>query len=168
MRRVSAYQSDGWSDFGVATAGAGAALAGLLFVSLSINLQRILAGNRLTARAAHTLVLLGVPLVTALLLLIPGQDAAALGSELLATGAVTGGWLFWLNRPWLRAPEQSLVAWFLGAAAPSALLSLSLALAGFGTLTGTLGGLYWLPVGVIAGLVAAMLNAWVLLVEILR
>ncbi|CAM02321.1 modulator of FtsH protease [Saccharopolyspora erythraea NRRL 2338] len=167
MRRVSAYQSEGWSDFGVATAGAGAALAGLLFVSLSINLQRILAGNRLTARAAHTLVLLGVPMVTALLLLIPEQHPAALGAE-LATGVVTGGWLFRLNRPWLRAPEQSLVAWFLGQAAPSALLSLSLALSGFGVLTGTLGGLYWLPVGLIAGLVAAMLNAWVLLVEILR
>jgi modulator of FtsH protease len=35
-------------------------------------------------------------------------------------------------------------------------------------MTESLGGLYWLPVGVIAALIAALENAWVLLVEILR
>jgi drug/metabolite transporter (DMT)-like permease len=74
---VSAYEAQGWSDFGVAVAGAGAALAGLLFVALPINLNRILAGYRLTARAGSTLIMLSAPLV----LLIPDQNDIALGWE---------------------------------------------------------------------------------------
>jgi drug/metabolite transporter (DMT)-like permease len=74
---VSAYEAQGWSDFGVAVAGAGAALAGLLFVALPINMNRILAGYRLTARAGSTLIMLSAPLV----LLIPDQNDIALGWE---------------------------------------------------------------------------------------
>jgi len=165
---VSAYEAKGWADFGVAVAGAGAALAGLLFVALSINLDRILAGYRLTARAGSTLILLGTPLLIALLLLIPDQSDLALGWELLVLGVAAGGTLITLNRPWLRAPEQHLFWWVAITAMPILLLTASAILAGVGTMTESLGGLYWLPVGVIAALVAALENAWVLLVEILR
>jgi hypothetical protein len=54
---------------------------GLLFVALPINLNRILAGYRLTARAGSTLIMLSAPLVIALLLLIPDQNDIALGWE---------------------------------------------------------------------------------------
>ena len=50
--------SDGWSNFLVAVAGAAGALAGRVFVSLSINLARILALPGVTGRAAETLILL--------------------------------------------------------------------------------------------------------------
>jgi hypothetical protein len=50
---------------------------GLLFVALPINLNRILAGYRLTARAGSTLIMLSAPLV----LLIPDQNDIALGWE---------------------------------------------------------------------------------------
>jgi len=33
---------------------------------------------------------------------------------------------------------------------------------------GALGGLYWLPVAAVAALVGGLLQAWVLLIEILR
>ncbi|MGH3318112.1 MAG: hypothetical protein ACRDO0_18370 [Nocardioidaceae bacterium] len=165
---MSAYDAEGWSDFGVAVAGAGAGLAGLLFVALSINLDRILAGYRLTARAGSTLILLGTPLVIALLLLIPDQSDVVLGWELAVLGVVAGGTLAALNRPWLRAREQPLFWWIAITALPILLLTASAIIAGIGTMTGSLGGLYWLPVGVIAALIAALENAWVLLVEILR
>jgi hypothetical protein len=165
---VSAYEAKGWSDFGVAVAGAGAALAGLLFVALSINLDRILAGYRLTARAGSTLVLLATPLVIALLLLIPDQSDVALGVELVLLGVVAGGALAALNPPWRRAPEQHLFWWVITNGTPTVLLSASAIVAGIGTMTESLGGLYWLPVGVIVALLAALENAWVLLVEILR
>jgi hypothetical protein len=164
---VSAYEAQGWSDFGVAAAGAGAALAGLLFVALSINLDRILAGYRLTARAGSTLIMLSAPLVIALLLLIPGQSDVALGWELVVVGVAVGSGLAALNPPWLRAPEQHLPWWVAINAMPILLLTTSAIIAGIGTMTESLGGLYWLPVGVIAALIAALQNAWVL-VEILR
>jgi hypothetical protein len=62
-----------WSDFAVAVAGAAAALSGLLFVAVSINLSRILAFSNLPARAAQTLIMLVTPLVVSLLVLIPAQ-----------------------------------------------------------------------------------------------
>ena len=165
---MSAYEAQGWSDFGVAVAGAGAALAGLLFVALSINLDRILAGYRLTARAGSTLIMLSAPLVIALLLLIPGQSDVALGWELVVVGVAVGSGLAALNPPWLRAPEQHLSWWVAINAMPILLLTSSAIIAGIGTMTESLGGLYWLPVGIIAALIAALVNAWVLLVEILR
>jgi modulator of FtsH protease len=165
---VGGYEPGEWADFGVAVAGAGAALAGLLFVALSINLDRILTGYRLTTRASRTLVLLGVPLVIALLMLIPGQTGVALGAELAVVGVVTGVWLAFLNRPGARSPQQAPASWVITEVAPAVLLSASTVVGGVGTMTGSLGGLYWVPVGVIAAFVAALLNAWVLLVEILR
>ena len=165
---MSAYEAQGWSDFAVAVAGAGAALAGLLFVALSINLNRILAGYRLTARAGSTLTMLTAPLVIALLLLIPDQDDVALGWELVVVGVAVGSALAVLNPPWLRAPQQRLALWVVTIALPTLLLTSSAVIAGIGTMTESLGGLYWLPVGIIAALLAALENAWVLLGEILR
>ena len=39
---MAAYDVEPWSELFVATAGAGAALAGLVFVAVSINIDRIL------------------------------------------------------------------------------------------------------------------------------
>jgi hypothetical protein len=46
-----AYDPSEWTDLFVATAGASAALAGLVFVAVSINLERILSFRGLPERA---------------------------------------------------------------------------------------------------------------------
>jgi hypothetical protein len=41
-------------------------------------------------------------------------------------------------------------------------------LAGAGVLISGLGGLYWLPIATLAALLGSLLQAWVLLIEVLR
>jgi modulator of FtsH protease len=79
----------GWHDFFVATAGASAALLGLLFVGVSINLNAITGEERvdLRARAGQAFANLIFVLVIALLMLIPDPDP---GSIALSLAVVAG------------------------------------------------------------------------------
>ena len=82
----AAYSPTDWHDLYVATASATAALTGLLFVAVSLNIERILKFEGLPERAMQTLVMLLTPLIVSILGLIPGQTKTALGLELLALG----------------------------------------------------------------------------------
>jgi modulator of FtsH protease len=79
----------GWHDFFLASAGASAALLGLLFVGVSINLRAIAAEERidLRARAGQAFANLIFVLVIALLMLIPDPDP---GSIALGLAAIAG------------------------------------------------------------------------------
>jgi hypothetical protein len=81
---VTACDPSEWHDLFVATAGASAALAGLVFVAVSINIERILKFPGLPERALETVLLLLVSIVG----LIPGQGHVALGTELLLVSLV--------------------------------------------------------------------------------
>ena len=106
---MHAYSAVEWQGLFLAAAGASAALTGLLFVAISINLDRILQGTGLPGRAGEAMVLLVAVLVVSMLGLVPGQSPTMLGAELLGTGlvawlilatihvrAVRGGGLYWL------------------------------------------------------------------------
>ena len=80
---MHAYSTDGWGNLFLAGAGASAALAGVLFVAMSINLERILQGAGLPGRAGEAIVLLVAVLVVSMLGLVPGQSPTVLGGELL-------------------------------------------------------------------------------------
>jgi hypothetical protein len=71
----------GWDNFFTAEAGASAALAGLIFVGLSINIAKIISIPRLPRRAIQALIVLLMVLVVSLILLIPGQSIVEVGSE---------------------------------------------------------------------------------------
>ena len=86
---MHAYALAEWSGFATAEVGAAAALTGLLFVAVSINLARILAFPKLPARAAETLVVLLLALVASSLVLLP-QNVRFLGAEVGAIGLGVG------------------------------------------------------------------------------
>ena len=79
-----------WQTFADISGSAAAALAGLLFVSVSIRIDVIAPSRALRNRAAQTLVLFVSVLLVALCLAIPEQSREALGGELLALGALAG------------------------------------------------------------------------------
>jgi hypothetical protein len=163
-----AYDPAPWSDFAAGMAGAAAALAGLLFVAVSINIQTILADPRITRRGAQALILLALPVFISLVLLIPGQPDVALAVELLVIAVVTAPSLGRTALPGSRAVEQPMSSWVLTSVVPSLIATIAPVLAAVGLLTASLGGLYWLPAAVASSLYGGLVNAWVLLVEILR
>ena len=84
-----------WHDLFVATAGASAALTGLIFVGVSINLARILSIPKLPGRALLSLILLMTILIISIILLIPQQSITVTGIEVLIVGLCC--WLFALR-----------------------------------------------------------------------
>jgi len=80
---MGAYDPAAWVPFFTAMIAAAAGLTGLLFVAVSINLDRILKAARfLPARAAETLATLLLVVVSSALALVP-QSTRLLGLEIL-------------------------------------------------------------------------------------
>ena len=101
------YMTAMWLGFGEALAAVAGALAGLLFVAVSVKSDVLAASRSLSSRAAETLVLFMISVLIAVLLVAP-QPAAALGAELLAVAAVSGIALFTLDRRAGHATDQDV------------------------------------------------------------
>ncbi|MGY1831345.1 hypothetical protein ACI8AA_13115 [Geodermatophilus sp. SYSU D01180] len=162
-----AYSPESWHDLAVAAVGATAALTGLLFVAVSINLDRVLAFPELPRRAAATLVLLVGLLAAGVFVLVPGQPVAALAAELAGTGVLlaAGGAAELVRVP---AGAEAARGRRVRAAVPVLLPAGALLAAASSLALGAGGGLYWLVGTLVGGIAASCLNAWVLLVEIQR
>lgn len=165
---MHAYSTAEWDSLFLAEAGASAALAGLLFVALSINLERILKGAGLPGRAGEAIMLLLAVLVVATWALVPGQSSTVLGAELLGSGLAVWLIVVGIHVQAVRghvAPSRSLLVRRI-VLAQAAILPLMIG--GVSLLLRAGGGLYWLVPGILLCLLVAVLDAWVLLVEILR
>jgi modulator of FtsH protease len=165
---MHAYSTAEWQGLFIAEAGASAALAGLLFVAISINLARILQGAGLPGRAGEAIVLLVAVLVISTLALVPGQSPTVLGAELLAAGLVAWSVLVTIHVRAVRGrvgPSSRVRA---GRIVMAQAAVLPLLVAAVSLLLRAGGGLYWIVPGVVLCLVIAVLDAWVLLIEILR
>jgi modulator of FtsH protease len=164
---------EAWHDFFVALVGANAALVGLLFVALSINLAQIMKYAWLPARGGQTLVVLTGALVLSALPLLPDANAepVALISFLVALAT----WIFSivLVRSYvLSALKQSDVAvstsWTRSYSVAAQFATLPALVGGVLGLLGNADAYYWIAAGLLTTVVFALYNSWVLLVEILR
>ena len=156
-----AFHIEAWTDYGVAIVGAAAALAGLLFVAVSVNSAWFSSSDAHRGRAGQALVLFVVPLVTGTLLLIPGQTTTALGIEIAAFGLLVGRVLVALGSVELNDGPRAFVA--IDRASPRLLITLTLLACGASLIAGHFGGLYWLAGAHVGALLAGLLNAWVFL-----
>ena len=134
-------------------------LAGLVFVGLSINLDKIIAGSGLPGCALEALVAMMAVLVVSSLLLVPGQSQALIGGEVLVSGLAVWIAIVGLQVGNLRtlAPPYRVV--FAVRVALGQLASVPFIIAGVAVLIRGESGLAWVVPGVIVSLVLALQDA---------
>ena len=169
---MSGYATGGWGEFFLATAGATAALSGLIFVGLSVNIRTVLdidkrAGvNFLTGRAIEALVALLNVLVISIIALTPTIPRGVLAAFILVVAAESGispGRVLQATRGQPELSKATLLRLITAIA-----LTLALVISGVTLAAGAGGGLLWLPAAFVLAIFVAAVNAWVLLVEVLR
>lgn len=159
---------EAWHDFWVAQVGASAALAGLLFVSISINLTKILSEPALPDRAAIPFILLLGILISCSLLLAPDESELWGGIQILICGIAVWGTVTYLDVARIRKSNKHYwtsepLRLFL-----TQVSSLPYIVAGILLMSGDLGGLNWILVAAVTSFIKSFSDAWVLLVEINR
>ena len=156
-----------WESFFVAQVGACAALAGLIFVSVSINLERILRYRWLPQRAAQTMVLLGMALILGSITLIPRESALVLGLELCGCALIALFLIYALQVAGGPVPREYGRHARLNLALQT--LVALLGIVGGGLIaTANEAGIFWIASAIVGALIVGIFNAWVLLVEIVR
>ena len=83
---------EGWSEFFLASAGAAAALAGLIIIAMTTNIRTILSIPAMPSRAGATIASLVLIVVCTAAGLIPGQAIELLGGEVLLSRPARRCW----------------------------------------------------------------------------
>ena len=156
-----------WKEFFFTIAAANAALIGLIVVGLSIHADFIAQSVTHRSHARATLVVLTATVVIGLIALVP-QPLEWAGWEI---GLVTLG--FASINTFNNAKALRMVAWRLPAAAWRR-MAIGYAIAAFGLVGalsmiaagGSVGGIYWVALETIGGLVWAITGAWRFLIGV--
>lgn len=159
-----AYEPLAWNDFFVMLGGASAALAGLVFVGLSIHARAVAADALHRVRARNLTAGIVSVTVTSALVLTPGQGVTALGVELVLGGAFLG---FVLSAP-LRLHRERADAGLRARTAAAVCASALIVWAGASLLAHSGGGLYVLVASGLFGVVLNVFGAWTLLIGLAR
>lgn len=159
---------EGWADYCVAQIGASAALAGLVFVGITINLEDIMKTPSLPNFALGAVLALTTVLAECSVLLTPHQSRFQLGLTILLLALTFWAATIMLQRDTLRKTQPSdrretVVLFVLGQVA-----TLAFVLAGAWVLVFGEAGLSWFLPGTLLCYLVALTNAWVLLIEIKR
>jgi len=162
------YDPADWEPFFTALIAAAAALAGLLFVAVSINLNQILEHAKfLPARAAETLATLLLIVVSSGLALVP-QSTRLLGVEIVIVVVPMLVITVWRQVSYRRQNHDDPLLWTISRIISTAMATVPGTVAGLSLAGHWGGGFYWLAAAALLGILGASYNAWVLLIEITR
>jgi hypothetical protein len=157
-----------WSTLLTVEAETAATLTGLVFVAVSINLDRIMAFPGLPGRAAESILQFLEVFLISIVSLIPGQSDRVLAIEFIVVGAIFWGFQISGHIRYLRLRAGHPWWWFVERAMLSQFATVPFLVAGIVLLLGVPGALYWLIPGFVFSFAAGIVGAWVLLVEIRR
>jgi hypothetical protein len=159
------YQPQPWHDYFLATAGASAALAGLLFVAVSLHVRYIATSPDHRARSRDSLTGLVIVLVLSLVALVP-QPTVWFGLELMVivAGYIAVVGAFQLAA--IRAGGWHLPRSVLMRTGFGYLLAIAGILAGLSITLQTGPGIYVLGIILVVVSLWSLLNAWVLLMGV--
>lgn len=157
-----------WHDFFVATAGAAAALTGLIFVGVSINITKILSFAKLPDRALLSLVLLLNILIISSIMLIPGQSYKVIGIETLIISVCVYSFVTGMDRGIYKGTVEEYKKQYRISMLYNQLSLLPYIAAAIVILISKEIGIYCLVPGILISFIKAVVDAWVLLVEINR
>jgi hypothetical protein len=157
-----------WSTLLTVEAETAATLTGLVFVAVSINLDRVMAYPGLPGRAAESILQFLEVFLISIIALIPGQPEWVLAIEFLVIGV-----FFWVVQIigqvlYLLLKTGHPRWWFVLRSTLSQLATIPFCVAGIALLMRAPGALYWLMPGFVFSFAAGIVSAWVLLVEIRR
>lgn len=157
-----------WSDLFVATAGASATLAGLLFVGLSINLDKLVEMSGVILRAAASLALLTAMLGLSILLLIPDQTVRNAGIEVLGVAIASAGIVGILSVRSVRHTHPQYRGNAIALSGLRLFALLPLAVSGAMMIAEHPNGTDLLVPAMLMTFIVTIVDAWVILVEIVR
>jgi modulator of FtsH protease len=159
---------EGWSEFFVASAGASAALAGLIIVAMTVNVDLIIRIPGMASRAASAIAVLVLATVVALAGLIPGQSMVLFGAEVVALSAIALGITIDSTARVLRHRGGATVLQAVTKTTIGMVPPVAFAAGGILIAASAASGAGLLAVGTVTAILVSVVNAWVVLVEIKR
>lgn len=152
----------------IAIAGAAATLAGLILAAMTVSISAILKISTMPSRAGSSIGSLVGILVVSIAALIPNQGLVALGVEVLVVATVCLGLQVQTSMRQFQQRPRQLFQHLITKLLLSAIQSFPLVVSGILLVCHTSGGLDWLVIASVLTFAAAIVNAWVMLVEIRR
>src|SRR5947209_8185379 len=151
-----------WQPFFTAQLGAAATLGGLVFVGLSLNLNKILAYAALPVRAMIALILLLLVLIVSSIGLIPGQELSVIGTEMFIFAITVWGCVTAMDVHVFGKTKLQNRRRYVGNMILLQVATLPYVMGSLMILLKNTSGFYLIAVGVVASFVKAVTDAWVL------
>ena len=160
-------QVEAWHDFNVAMAGATAALAGLVIVAASVNIDKIVKAGTLTARLAAAIATLVLALVASATGLVPGIDGFWYGLTIIVSTVAAAPFQLHATRV-VYTDADPLQHARVAKSIPGFVPLVAYLVAGVSLVLAHPSSLVLTAVGCLVAIVSALIVSWVVLVEVLR